>query len=98
MVIVGDMAEIRSVGVVGGGQMGSGIAQLAAVHGLEVWLHDSDSTALSKAHKSISSRIQSLVSKGHLNKVFFHVMTYGCFSQPLGFLNDDCYALCGLDC
>ncbi|KAI3457443.1 hypothetical protein Pfo_014106 [Paulownia fortunei] len=62
------MAQIRSVGVVGGGQMGSGIAQLAAVNGLEVWLHDSDSTALSKAHESISSRIQSVVSKCHLTK------------------------------
>ncbi|KAK4439175.1 3-hydroxybutyryl-CoA dehydrogenase [Sesamum alatum] len=62
------MAEIRRVGVVGGGQMGSGIAQLAAVNGLEVWLHDSDSTALSKAHQSISSTIQTLVSKGRLTE------------------------------
>ncbi|KAK6157385.1 hypothetical protein DH2020_011633 [Rehmannia glutinosa] len=62
------MAEIRSIGVVGGGQMGSGIAQLAAVNGFEVWLHDADSTALSNAHESISSRIQSIVSKGHLTK------------------------------
>ncbi|KAL8507583.1 hypothetical protein ACS0TY_018209 [Phlomoides rotata] len=63
------MAQIKSVGVVGSGQMGSGIAQLAAVNGLEVWLHDSDSTALSKAHQSISSTIQTLlVSKGHLTK------------------------------
>ncbi|KAK6134629.1 hypothetical protein DH2020_031639 [Rehmannia glutinosa] len=62
------MAEIRSIGVVGGGQMGSGIAQLAAVNGFEIWLHDADSTALSNAHESISSRIQSIVSKGHLTK------------------------------
>lgn len=62
------MAEIKCVGVVGGGQMGSGIAQLAAVHGCEVWLHDSNSAALSEAHKSISSRIQNLVLKGHLTK------------------------------
>ncbi|KAL7087635.1 hypothetical protein ACP275_13G079500 [Erythranthe tilingii] len=62
------MSEIRSVGVVGAGQMGSGIAQLAAVNGLEVWLLDSDSAAVSKAHQSISSRIQSLVSKGLLTK------------------------------
>ncbi|KZV23236.1 3-hydroxyacyl-CoA dehyrogenase [Dorcoceras hygrometricum] len=62
------MADIRSVGVVGGGQMGSGIAQLAAVHGLEVWLHDSDAGVLTRAHQSISSRIQRLVSKGNLTK------------------------------
>ncbi|KAL6554226.1 hypothetical protein OROMI_019899 [Orobanche minor] len=62
------MAEIKCVGVVGGGQMGSGIAQLAAVNGLEVWLHDSDTAALSKARESISSRIQNIVSKGKLSK------------------------------
>ncbi|EYU44961.1 hypothetical protein ABFS82_13G072400 [Erythranthe guttata] len=62
------MSEIRSVGVVGAGQMGSGIAQLAAVNGLQVWLLDSDSAAVSKAHQSISSRIQSLVSKDLLTK------------------------------
>ncbi|GER53856.1 fatty acid oxidation complex subunit alpha [Striga asiatica] len=62
------MMEIRIVGVVGCGQMGSGIAQLAAVNGLEIWLHDSDWAALSKAHKSISSRIQSMISKGQLDK------------------------------
>ncbi|XP_073313860.1 uncharacterized protein [Primulina huaijiensis] len=62
------MAYVRSVGVVGGGQMGSGIAQLAAVHGLEVWLHDSDAGVLTRAHQSISSRIQRLVSKKNLSK------------------------------
>ncbi|XP_057788758.1 uncharacterized protein LOC131005723 [Salvia miltiorrhiza] len=56
------------VGVVGSGQMGSGIAQLAAVNGCEVWLHDSDSVALSKARESISSRIENMVLKGHLTK------------------------------
>ncbi|KAL0306522.1 UNVERIFIED_CONTAM: putative 3-hydroxybutyryl-CoA dehydrogenase [Sesamum radiatum] len=79
------MAEIRSVGVVGGGQMGSGIAQLAAVNGLEVWLHDSDPTALSKAHQSISSTIQSLVSKGRLTKVLFVPI----LADPLDFLTDN---------
>ncbi|KAL2523568.1 3-hydroxyacyl-CoA dehydrogenase family protein [Abeliophyllum distichum] len=62
------MVEIKSVGVVGGGQMGSGIAQLAAVNGLDVWLHDSDSAALNKALKSISNNIQRLISRGKLNK------------------------------
>lgn len=63
-----EMAEIRIVGVIGAGQMGAGIAQLAAVNGLQVWLHDSDSAALSKAHGSIASRIQSLTSKARLTK------------------------------
>lgn len=63
------MALIESVGVVGGGQMGSGIAQLAAVHGLHVWLLDADSPALTKAQTLISNNIQRLVSKNHLTKV-----------------------------
>ncbi|XP_075476914.1 uncharacterized protein LOC142518118 [Primulina tabacum] len=62
------MADVRSVGVVGGGQMGSGIAQLAAVNGLEVWLHDSDAGVITRAHQTISSRIQRLVSKRILTK------------------------------
>ncbi|XP_073126062.1 uncharacterized protein [Henckelia pumila] len=62
------MADLRSVGVVGGGQMGSGIAQVAAVHGLEVWLHDSDAGVLARSHQSISSRIQRLVSKRNLTE------------------------------
>ncbi|KAG6436587.1 hypothetical protein SASPL_101488 [Salvia splendens] len=58
----------RCIGVVGCGQMGSGIAQLAAVNGCEVWLHDADSMVLSKARESISSRIENLVLKGNLTK------------------------------
>ncbi|KAL3508693.1 hypothetical protein ACH5RR_028094 [Cinchona calisaya] len=62
------MAEIKSIGVVGAGQMGSGIAQLAAVNGVDVWLHDTDADALNKAQDSISKNIQRLVSKGHLSQ------------------------------
>lgn len=65
----GGMAEVRSIGVVGGGQMGSGIAQLAAVHGVDVWLHDTDAEALNRATKSISTSIQRFVSKGQLSQV-----------------------------
>ncbi|PSS16173.1 3-hydroxybutyryl-CoA dehydrogenase [Actinidia chinensis var. chinensis] len=59
------MAEIQIIGVVGGGQMGSGIALLAAAHGIEVWLHDSDLNALNRAHNYISDFIQNIVPKGH---------------------------------
>ncbi|XP_065862065.1 uncharacterized protein [Euphorbia lathyris] len=62
------MAETKSIGVVGSGQMGSGIAQLAAVHGVNVWLLDTDPVALARAKKSIDSNIQRLVSKGHLSQ------------------------------
>ena len=63
------MAEIKCIGVVGAGQMGSGIAQLAVVNGVDVWLHDTEAEALSRAHNSISKNIERLVSKGHLSQV-----------------------------
>ncbi|KAJ9182918.1 hypothetical protein P3X46_006851 [Hevea brasiliensis] len=66
------MAETKTVGVVGSGQMGSGIAQLAALHGLHVWLLDTDPDALSKARKSVASNIHRLVSKGHLSQAAFN--------------------------
>ncbi|CAH9119753.1 unnamed protein product [Cuscuta epithymum] len=62
------MATISSIGVVGAGQMGSGIAQLAAVHGVDVYLYDTEVEAVKRAHKSISSNIQRLVSKGQLSQ------------------------------
>ncbi|XP_042520415.1 3-hydroxybutyryl-CoA dehydrogenase [Macadamia integrifolia] len=62
------MAETKAIGVVGGGQMGSGIAQTAAVGGIDVWLHDSDAQALNRARKSISSSLQRLISKGLLSQ------------------------------
>nr|GLL22673.1 uncharacterized protein LOC109187794 [Ipomoea trifida]GMC76649.1 3-hydroxybutyryl-CoA dehydrogenase [Ipomoea batatas] len=62
------MATIRSIGVVGAGQMGSGIAQLAAAHGVDVCLYDTEAEALNRAHKSISSNIQRLVSKALLSE------------------------------
>ncbi|GAV72314.1 3HCDH domain-containing protein/3HCDH_N domain-containing protein [Cephalotus follicularis] len=62
------MAVLKAMGVVGGGQMGSGIAQLGAMHGLDVWLLDTDPNALFRATNSISTSINRLISKGHLSK------------------------------
>ncbi|XP_058107814.1 uncharacterized protein LOC131251227 isoform X1 [Magnolia sinica] len=56
------------IGVVGAGQMGSGIAQIAAVAGIHVWLHDSDPESLNRATHAITDSITRLVSKGHLSK------------------------------
>ncbi|KAK6785448.1 hypothetical protein RDI58_018903 [Solanum bulbocastanum] len=62
------MADITRMGVVGAGQMGAGIAQLAAVNGVDVWLYDLDSEALTKAQKSISNNIQRLLTKGQISQ------------------------------
>jgi 3-hydroxybutyryl-CoA dehydrogenase len=56
--------EIRKIGVVGAGQMGGGVAQVAAQAGLEVWLHDVDDAALERGRAAIGSRLERAVEKG----------------------------------
>lgn len=62
------MAEMKVIGVIGAGQMGAGIAQLAAVAGADVWILDKDVGALKKAKLSIYDSVQRFVSKGQLSK------------------------------
>ena len=50
-------------GVIGSGQMGSGIAQVCATQGLEVYLCDRDAGQLEKAKAGIASSVQKLRSK-----------------------------------
>ncbi|KAM0833748.1 hypothetical protein ACQ4PT_064085 [Festuca glaucescens] len=61
-------SKIAAVGVIGAGQMGSGIAQLAAAAGCGVFLLDPDPAALSRAVASISSSLGRLVAKGQLSQ------------------------------
>lgn len=72
------MVGIKTIGVVGGGQMGSGIAQLAVVHGFDAWLVDTDSEALVRAKNSIYSSIQRFVSKGQLSqaRIFLKLLLF----------------------
>lgn len=63
------MADAKIIGVIGSGQMGSGIAQLGVTYGIQVFLIDTDLAALSRAARNISSSIQRLVSKGTLSKM-----------------------------
>ena len=57
---------LRTIGVVGSGQMGRGIAQVAAQSGFDVLLHDQDTTALDRARTFIDSSLKRLVEKGKL--------------------------------
>jgi 3-hydroxybutyryl-CoA dehydrogenase len=57
---------IRTVGVIGGGTMGNGIAQVFAQAGFDVVLHDALPTALDRARGTIEKSMGKLVEKGKL--------------------------------
>ena len=56
--------DITRVGVVGGGQMGSGIAHVAAASGLTVTLVDVEPRLIDKARAAIEKNLEREVSKG----------------------------------
>lgn len=60
------MANISNVVVIGAGQMGSGIAQVAAQAGLKVTVLDTQATAVASAQKRIESSLLKLQEKGIL--------------------------------
>jgi 3-hydroxybutyryl-CoA dehydrogenase len=59
---------INKVFVVGSGLMGSGIAQVCAQAGIEVFLYDIDPEALNKALKSIEWSVGKFVEKGKVKE------------------------------
>jgi 3-hydroxybutyryl-CoA dehydrogenase len=59
--------EIKTIGVIGTGQMGSGIAQVAAQAGLEVIMLDAQLALAQKARAKIGDVLAKLVAKGKLD-------------------------------
>ncbi len=57
------MSDIKKIGIIGAGQMGHGIAQVAAVSGYEVVLSDISEEALQKGVASIKKSLDKFVSK-----------------------------------
>ncbi|MEQ3624476.1 MAG: 3-hydroxybutyryl-CoA dehydrogenase [Celeribacter sp.] len=60
--------EIKTVGVVGAGQMGNGIAHVFAVSGYEVVLNDIDQGALDKAMSQINKNLDRQVSREKISE------------------------------
>jgi 3-hydroxybutyryl-CoA dehydrogenase len=56
---------MRSVGVIGAGVMGAGIAQLAASHGRTVKLLDVADAVVARAIDGIAKRLDRLAEKGN---------------------------------
>ena len=59
---------IEQIGVLGAGQMGAGIAQVAAVAGYQVALVDINDAAIARGVASIEKSLGRLVSKGRLTE------------------------------
>jgi 3-hydroxybutyryl-CoA dehydrogenase len=60
--------EIKRVGIIGAGQMGSGIAQVCATAGLDVLLNDRDPNRLENGLAAVDGGLSRLVSKGTIDE------------------------------
>lgn len=58
--------KFETIGIVGAGQMGIGIAQVCAAAGLDVMLNDIDASALTRGTDRLSVGFDRLVSKGKI--------------------------------
>ena len=62
------MTEIRKIGVIGAGTMGSGIAQVCAMAGYPVVMQDLSDAALDRARTSMQGSLARLVKKATLTE------------------------------
>ena len=54
------MATIKTVGIIGAGQMGAGIAHVCALAGYDVLLHDVSSERIDAGHQVMNTRPHAL--------------------------------------
>lgn len=80
----------HTIGIIGSGAMGSGIAQVAAMAGHTVIVCDTSETALDKAKLSLTAILQRLQDKGKIEAAA-HVMSRFSFTTDIQML-----AACGL--
>ena len=62
-----DMAPIRKIGIVGAGQMGSGIAHVVALHGFDVAMHDIAKDKVDAAIDLIDKNLARQVASGKIS-------------------------------
>src|SRR4030042_6258732 len=62
----GDPMDIKTIGVVGGGQMGNGIAHVAAYSGFQVVMSDIADSFVQKGLTTISKNLDRMVEKGKI--------------------------------
>lgn len=60
--------EIKTIGVVGAGTMGTGIAQTAASSGFDVFLHDISQDLLDRSLKNMAKSLEKLIEKGKISE------------------------------
>jgi 3-hydroxybutyryl-CoA dehydrogenase len=60
--------DIKTIGIVGAGTMGGGIAQVAATSGLEVMVHDVGQEYLDRGLKTIDKSVSKLIEKGKITE------------------------------
>ncbi len=61
-------SSFNSIGVIGSGQMGAGIAQVLAQYGIQVVLQDISEPALAKAKAGMEKSLQKLLEKGKITE------------------------------
>ncbi len=62
------MTEIKCVGVIGAGQMGSGIAHVCALNGYDVLLNDVSAEQIEKGIDAVRKGLERQVSKGQISQ------------------------------
>jgi len=75
--------SFKQIGVVGAGQMGSGIAQVIATKGVEVFIFDVSTDQLKKARSGIEKSLGKLKEKGKITEEASAVLERIRFTQDL---------------
>lgn len=65
---IGVMSKIETIGIVGAGQMGGGIAHVAALAGYKVLIHDVSSDRIEKGIATVSGNMARQVGSGKLEE------------------------------